>query len=66
MMENKPQKQFMLLLNESEIGKFAAVFPGLKFVEVQAMNIKDSDSVQAIVTPMVKPAEEPVPEVISG
>lgn len=53
------KKQYLIILDDEMIGKFTALISGLKFIEVQAMGLKDSPNFQAVVIPApVVPVEE--------
>lgn len=64
MSEQPKPKSYLLMVGESIIPFLNAVVPGLQYIEVQAVNVKDSTDYVLLGNPVPKPqpeVESPVP-----
>ncbi len=48
-------KQYLLMTDELSMAYLAKVMPGLRYVEVKGMPLKDNADVHALVTPAPQP-----------
>jgi len=48
-------KQYLMLVEQENIGLFAKFMPYIKLLEVQGMDIGTSNAVKILVTPVVSP-----------
>jgi hypothetical protein len=54
-----PRKEFFLMVDEIQMSLLSRVLPGIQYVEVQGMNIKDEPNHLLLVTPIkVEPKVE--------
>lgn len=53
-------KQYILIADEINISLLGKVMPGLKFLEVEGMNLKDHEGYQLLVNPMPKKEEDAI------
>lgn len=65
MTNEKPNKQYILVIDELYTGMMNLLMPHIKFVEVQGMNMTDNQNFQLLVTPAQKPEEPAIEEKVN-
>jgi len=46
-------KQYLLVCDETQLAALEAVFKGVRFLEVQGLNVDQSNKVQVLATPVI-------------
>ncbi len=52
-------KQYLLLCDEPQLSALEAVFKGIKFIEVQGLNVDQSNKIQVLATPVLPTLPSP-------
>lgn len=52
-------KEYLLMVNEVNMLLLSKVMPGIQFLQVEGMSLKDNDKYLAVCTPVSVPQEKP-------